>query len=585
MKFHHLAFLIAFILLSPLNRAQTPDFTAMDRVFQEMRTRLNANFSVVIRQNGQRLFEKDYGTSNVLVPIPIASASKWWSGALILKLVEEGKLSLDDTVRKHLPSYTGPLGNATIRQLFAHTSGLGREDSSCIFNFLTNLTNCVNDIANRTLVATPGAEFHYANTSMHIGGRIIEVVTGQSFVDAFRERFGGPLRMPTTQDWLTRNSNPIVAGGGISSTADYMRFMEMLLGGGTLDGVRVLQPESVDQLLRDQTEGARLVYSLLPIFEPLRAGVSLSRYGVGNWILKQEKGQGVLNSSPGAFGFTPVLDLERNLTMTVGVGSEEFVEVLPFVFRAKDALDLVVPVAPYRRGGVTNAASYRAGFVAPGQLVTIFGTNLGAREIAFGPVVAGVLQSRAGATQVFFDDRAAPVLYARADSVTVQVPFELAGRLETSLSIQVGSNRLAGIRVPVLASGPGIFSADASGQGVAAALNVLPDGSTQRHSAQNPAVRGSFVSLYATGLGNTAPVSTTGKIAVPGNLQTLSILPQVLIGGIAAEVTYAGNAEGLLEGITQLNVRVPANSGVGQQSVVVIAADRQQSTPVTLFLR
>ena len=105
--------------------------------------------------------------------------------------------------------------------------------------------------------------------------------------------------------------------------------------------------------------------------------------------------------------------------------------------------------------------------------------------------------------------------------------------------------------------GPGIFSADASGSGQAAAFNQ--DGTA--NGPDHPAPAGSVVGLYATGLGATIPGSTDGQITGPSLLPVISGAVETFVGGQKAEVSYAGAAPYSVAGVSQVNFVVPAVSG------------------------
>jgi uncharacterized protein (TIGR03437 family) len=206
-------------------------------------------------------------------------------------------------------------------------------------------------------------------------------------------------------------------------------------------------------------------------------------------------------------------------------------------------------------GSVTNAASFAPGPVAPGEFVTIFGTSLGPTTPASLQLTpGGTVDTILAGTQVFFDNVAAPVIYTSATQVSVIVPYEVNRRAFTEVRVLYLGVASLTQQTRVIASSPGIFVADASGQG--AILNQ--DGSP--NSTHNAAVPGSIVSIYATGEGQTDPAGADGVI----NAKTLPLpKPQlpvtVEINGEMAEVTYAGAAPGQVAGMLQVNARIPAD--------------------------
>jgi uncharacterized protein (TIGR03437 family) len=207
---------------------------------------------------------------------------------------------------------------------------------------------------------------------------------------------------------------------------------------------------------------------------------------------------------------------------------------------------------------IASAASLSLGPIAPGELIAIYGQTIGPPDPT-GPSFAAPdrVAIRNGELQVFFDDIPAPILFAWSFQVNVQAPYELAGRTSTQVRLlyrDIPSNPVA---IPVVDAAPGVFTQ--AGFSDAAALNQ--DGSI--NSPSNPAERGSVVSLFTTGCGETAPPSITGGVASGPGAQAMPVT--VRIAARPAEVLYAGPAPGFT-GVTQINVRIPADVPIGSAS-------------------
>jgi len=119
---------------------------------------------------------------------------------------------------------------------------------------------------------------------------------------------------------------------------------------------------------------------------------------------------------------------------------------------------------------LANGASYAAGPIAPGQILTVFGSNMGPATLASGTFHNGALRTAANGVQVLFDGVAAPVLYARNDQVSVIAPYALAGKTSTSVVVSSGALRSTPSTISVADAAPGLFTVDASGRGAAAIL-------------------------------------------------------------------------------------------------------------------
>ena len=201
---------------------------------------------------------------------------------------------------------------------------------------------------------------------------------------------------------------------------------------------------------------------------------------------------------------------------------------------------------------VVNAASLAAGPIAPGEVVSIFGAGIGPDAGEAGTADAsGLLPTEVATTQVLFDGTPAALFYVQAAQINAQVPYNVQGRGITQLEVLYRGQVRARAGVQVVAAAPAIFAVS-GGAGQAAALNQ--DGTF--NSAASPAARGSVVTLFATGEGQTDPAGTNGSKARPP--YPAPALPVTLsIGRFDAEILYAGAAPGLV-GLMQVNFRVPA---------------------------
>lgn len=215
--------------------------------------------------------------------------------------------------------------------------------------------------------------------------------------------------------------------------------------------------------------------------------------------------------------------------------------------------------------GIVSAATFAGGGVSPGLIVTIFGSAIGPAALTTAQVSAqGLLMNILAETRVLFDGVAAPLVYVSATQLSAIVPYAVAGRTTTSVQVEYRGNRSNAVSVPVVATAPGLFTANSSGKGPGAILNQ--DSSV--NSASNPARKGDVVVLFGTGEGVTDPGGTDGALAV-------SVFPKprqpvtVRIGGKEAEVLYAGAAPGLVAGVIQINVKIPDDVESGAQPVVV----------------
>lgn len=237
---------------------------------------------------------------------------------------------------------------------------------------------------------------------------------------------------------------------------------------------------------------------------------------------------------------------------------------------------------------VLNAASYRQGTVAPGEIVTIFGHGLGGAGLTLfdpsAPSIATSLPSAPPSTTVTINGVPAPLLYVTANQIACIVPYATAG---PTAQFAVTYNSLSSQAFPVslAASEPGIFTIAGSGQGQAAALNF--DAATQDYtinSETNAALRGSTIVLYVTGAGSmSSPVDNQLIPSSPAVTPTNA--PTVTIGGQTSTVAGAAAPAGSVPGLLQVNVTVPANAPAGKAVPVVVnigGVDSQTAVTVAL---
>jgi endo-1,4-beta-xylanase len=248
-----------------------------------------------------------------------------------------------------------------------------------------------------------------------------------------------------------------------------------------------------------------------------------------------------------------------------------FGAALPFdaAFQSKPAvqamIDAMRSVPPtLKASNIVNSASFKEGAVAPGELITLFGANYGPSRLVFAqPDRSNVYPSALAGVQVFFDGIPAPLIYAQAGQVSVVVPYQVAGKQQTTVQYQFGGVASNTVALTVAASAPGIFSANSSGSGSGAILNQ--DNSVNTDT--NPERSGNIMQIFATGGGTVAGGAANGALAPGVSTQTLPV--SVTIGGLEAPVAYAGSAPGLLNGLLQVNIVVPAGLNPGPQDVIV----------------
>ena len=274
----------------------------------------------------------------------IASMTKPVTAAAVLMLQEEGKLSVDDPVEKHLPEFENlkttdaKPARVTIRLLLTHTSGMG-EISPEQERAVKSLAGVIPLYVAKPVRFEPGSKWAYCQSGINTAARIVEVASGMSFDQFVERRLFGPLGMKDTTFYLTPDQLPRLAtsyrrtnkgeldaapifilhgnaptsrdrfpaaNGGLFSTApDYSRFCQMLMNRGEFEGKRYLNPESVALMATVQTGGLKTGFTegngwglgCCVVREPQRVTAALSSgsfghggaYGTQSWIDPMKK--------------------------------------------------------------------------------------------------------------------------------------------------------------------------------------------------------------------------------------------------------------------------------------------------------
>lgn len=289
-----------------------PAFAAVEKVLNDSVALFGGNCYVVIHKDGEVVYEKAMGNLNADSRTFIASCSKWLSGAVLMSLVDEGRLSLSDTLGRYMPIFTTyGKGGITVAQLFSHTSGfVGDSEQGFEYDNTITLQEAVDYIAQYVpLVNPPGTAFYYGSVSMHVAGRVCEVVSGKSWATLAREKIFDPCGMVNTDYGLT--PNPIIAGGARSTPGDYMQFLDMIVNKGVAtNGTRVLSEAAVAAMQENYVAGTTVYYTPAPPYLHFT-----NFYGIGNWRDDlSATGALIENSSPGAFGTHPWINHEKGYT-------------------------------------------------------------------------------------------------------------------------------------------------------------------------------------------------------------------------------------------------------------------------------
>src|SRR5256714_7439508 len=197
----------------------------VDAVAKQMLSRHTAGVSVAVARDGRVILARGYGMANVEHSVAvtpetvfhIASISKNILAAVVLQLVDEGKLQLDDDVTKYVPEAPTHGHHVTVRQLLNHTSGIYSFTSlpEAEDNERFDLTHkqVLELIKDKPLDFEPGTSWRYDNSAFYLAGMVVERVTKQEYGAYVREHVFKPLGMSSASLRYARMVVPHLAPG------------------------------------------------------------------------------------------------------------------------------------------------------------------------------------------------------------------------------------------------------------------------------------------------------------------------------------------------------------------------------------
>ena len=592
-------------LLALALRGQTgpavPDLAAYDRAVTRILTKYQIpGLALSIAKDGRLVYTRGFGVADVETREPvqpdslfrIASVSKPLTAVGVLRLVEDGKVTLDTRVLSYIgrratadPRYN----DITVRHLLQHSGGLDLDlwqfdpsfpDRKTLLALGATLPPSRGDVlnfvlTNLPLAFAPGTKYAYSNVGYMLLTEVIEKASGQPYEAYMREKILAPLgitrmriagsllterqpgevrywdkgRLDTSifaglpetveQPYGTFNIRIFESGGGwLATMPDLVRFLTAFDAGAPNP---LLRPETI----RIMTERPSFVPATATDWNGL--GWGIERTPAGEQWSHSGALQGTLSVVfRGVNGISLALAANHLpdddvLEALFGDFQMAFLTANPARWPAGNTFGTYFPGTAPRiaDAGVVNAATLRQGPVAAGSVVRVFGLNLTRGTVRVNGAVADTLWTDNG-------------------DLNVRVPLSASG--STQFQVDNGGQTSNIVTIAVQPASPGIFTLSRNGYGQAAALNE----NFTLNSTDRPAAAGTIVVFYATGVGAT---------------------PTVTIGGQATQVLYSGQAPGLPAGIAQMNVRLPAGLAAGEWPVVIKSGEVTSLNGVTLAVQ
>jgi uncharacterized protein (TIGR03437 family) len=347
---------------------------------------------------------------------------------------------------------------------------------------------------------------------------------------------------------------------------------------------------SVSARSTDDSGATEADFTNLLYLDAERGGTGFVHYSGGNFasgdgVFRYEEDEAEADSSDVFFRLE--LQFRRNGIPQTGEGV--FVDNLALHLRVADTAVYAAPTAGAL--ATVNAASYDRA-VAPGQLVAAFGSGSTPDTNLTAAAASLPLPTELSGFAVRVNGVAAPLFFVSAVNQTFQInyqlPFETASGV-AQVEVQQDGKLAATEYLVVSEAAPGIFTANAAGTGQTLALNqdFVPN------SSQQPAARGRYVIVYATGQGGLLLDASTRTLwrlpsgypaPLSGPLLVTPEMPEVTLGGVPAQVDFSGMAPGFV-GLWQLNVLIPPNAPVGNAVPLTITSGTQASRTTTLAIQ
>ena len=328
---------LALALFGGLARAQSPPNPVTDYVQQEMQRQHIPGLALLVSRGGKIVRAEGFGLANVELQVAVkpetifqsGSVGKQFTATAVMMLVEEGKVSLDDSLTKYFPDAPASWKEVTVRELLSHTAGF--TDYPKTFNFRKDWTEAelLKMVEGIPLAYPPGTKWDYSNLGYLTLGLLIHHVTGEFYGDFLQQRIFQPLGMQTTRIISEADIVPNRAAGYrlvkgelknqewvapmVNTTADgslYFSILDLAKWDAALYTEKLLKRSSLDLMWTPVK---------LKSGQPNKAG-----YGFG-WFMEEKKGHRIIGHDGAWQGFKSAIAryVDDQLTVVVLANLEQ----------------------------------------------------------------------------------------------------------------------------------------------------------------------------------------------------------------------------------------------------------------------
>jgi len=305
--------LVLFLLLFQMVFSQ--NLSELGEIADQKQKQIKTDVVLLVANKDTIVYTKDSKQFTALRgQAPIGASSEWLTAALVMAMVDEGKITLDDKVSHYIPIFSKYAKNyITIRYCLSHFTGI-QSEAPKMKKLLEkkkfeSLEELVNEFAKKEIQTNPGEEFRYSNIGLSIAGRILEIVSKKKFDMLAQQKLFRPMGMRQTTFTSLDGGLVDPDAGARSSASDMIRFMTMLLNNGLYKGQRILSEASAQELRKIQT-GSQPIKNVPP-------EATGFQYASGAWAAENDGKQATVLMAPSLGGTLPVVDFCRGYAFVI----------------------------------------------------------------------------------------------------------------------------------------------------------------------------------------------------------------------------------------------------------------------------
>lgn len=302
---------LVFLLFFQPGYSQIPE---LDELIEKNQAQFGGNLVVMASRADTIFYLKETGEMKTGTQEMVGEAGAWFTAALAMKLVEEGRLNLDEPVAKYIPVFkTYAKSYLTVRHCLNNTTGILSDRTTVVrpaggkesYSLLEEL---VDGYARKEIQYNPGEAYHFNKMGFAIAARVMEIIYRRNFDRLVSEKIFRPTGMRKSTFNTEFGADPV--SGARTTAGDFILFLNMLRRGGkNAAGTQVLSEKSVEELLSIRSSDAK------NLFSPDYARGMEPLYGA--WVLDMQNGKVNAATSPSFNGSWPFFDKCRGYSAII----------------------------------------------------------------------------------------------------------------------------------------------------------------------------------------------------------------------------------------------------------------------------